>query len=159
MSEIYSKGWKEFATLGLVSTTGWVEGTRLYCIDGAYDRNTENFRVSYLKHESRHLADFERCPGLPSVELEYRAKLTEIAFTSLTLHGLLDDFTNQSAPTPESPHAYANYRVTRDLYQAMYGEQLPEAGSPWQNVNAAAANRAARKLLRKNTEALAAASP
>ena len=58
ISDIYSLGWKQFAALGLVATTGWVEGERLYCVEWAYDRSSENFEVSYLKHESRHLADF-----------------------------------------------------------------------------------------------------
>ena len=50
MSNIYSLGWKQFATLDLVATTGWVENNRLYCVEGAYDRSSENFEVSYLKH-------------------------------------------------------------------------------------------------------------
>ena len=52
----------------------------LYCVEWAYAPDTENFEVSYLKHEAQHLADFQRFPGLPSAELEYRAKLTELAF-------------------------------------------------------------------------------
>jgi len=45
-------GWKQFTTLDLVATTGSVEGERLYCLNGPYDRLSEDFRVSYLKHES-----------------------------------------------------------------------------------------------------------
>lgn len=151
MKEIYSMGWKEFATLGLVSTTGWVEGTNLYCVSQAYDRSSEEFRVSYLKHESRHLADFERFPGLPSSELEYRAKLTELAFASTTLRGLLEDFTSKSDPNPGAPHTFANHRVSRAMYLALYGKPMPGSGSPWLNVKVSAANQAARKLLRQNT--------
>ncbi len=154
MTGILSLGWKEFATLGLVSTTGWVEGTRLYCVEEAYDRDTENFRISYLKHESRHLADFERFPGLPSAELEYRAKLTELAFASTSLPGLLDDFTVKSSPSPESPHTFANYRVTRDMYRSMHDAPLPVSGDPWQGVDISTVNKTARILLRQNTESL-----
>jgi len=154
LTDMYSMGWKEFATLGLVSTTGWVEGVQLYCISNSYDRNSEKFRVSYLKHESRHLADFERFPGLSSLELEYRAKLTELAFATTSLRDLLDDFTVKSADNTDSPHAYANYRVTRDMYQAIHDEPFPATGNPWQGVNVAAANKAARKLLKRNTAIL-----
>jgi len=154
MSDIYSMGWKEFATLGLVATTGWVEGTRLYCVGKSYDRSSENFRVSYLKHESRHLADFERFPGLSSSELEYRAKLTELAFASTTLKDLLTDFTNKSAANPESPHAFANHRVTKDIYQELYDAPMPQSNTAWKNVDPMVVNRSARKLLEKNTEEL-----
>lgn len=151
MSDIYSMGWKEFATLGLVATTGWVEGKRLYCVGRSYDRSSENFRVSYLKHESRHLADFERFPGLSSSELEYRAKLTELAFASTTLNDLLIDFTNNSAPNPESPHAFANYRVTKSIYQEIHDAPMPKSTNPWQSVDPIIVNRAARILLEHNT--------
>jgi hypothetical protein len=157
MSDLYSLGWKHFATLGLVSTTGWVDGDRLYCIGWAYDRESENFEVSYLKHEGRHLADFQRFKDLPSTELEYRAKLTELAFASFSQMRLLDDFTRKSTVNPGSPHGYANYRVTRDLYHELHGRDLPELNNPWQGSTGRELNLAARELLRRNTEQLMAA--
>jgi hypothetical protein len=135
MNDIYSTGWKQYVTLGLVATTGWVEDGHLYCVGRAYDRGSENFEVSYLKHEGRHLADFERFPELQSADLENRAKLTELVFASTTTRRLLDDFTSKSAPNPASPHAHANYRVTREVYREMYGEPFPESGNPWQEVS------------------------
>jgi hypothetical protein len=154
MAGLYSVGWKQFATLGLVSTTGWVEGERLYCVEGAYDRESENFEVSYLKHESRHLADFELFPELKSTDLEYRAKLTELVFASTSLMRLLDDFTNKSALNPDSPHAYANYRVTRDVYREISGAPFPESGNPWQQVSGQSVSAAASDLLQRNTDLL-----
>jgi hypothetical protein len=154
MSGLYSMGWKQYATLGLVATTGWVEGDRLYCVEWAYDRSSENFKVSYLKHESRHLADFELFPELQSTDLEYRAKLTELIFASTSLLRLLDDFTQKSAPNPASPHAYANYRVTRDVYREMFGKPFPDSGSPWREVSTRAVNAAARDLLQRNSRML-----
>ena len=154
INDIYSQGWKLFATLDLVATTGWVEGDHLYCVDGAYDRSSENFEVSYLKHESRHLADFERFPGLQSAELEYRAKLTELAFASTSTRQLLDDFTSKSASNPASPHAYANYRVSRDVYREIYDKPFPETGNAWQGITTQSVNKAARDLLQRATEKL-----
>ena len=158
VSDIYSRGWKQFATLGLVATTGWVEDGRLYCVDSAYDRISENFEVSYLKHESRHLADFNHFPGLQSADLEYRAKLTELTFASTSTGHLLNDFTNKSANNPASPHAYANYRVTREIYREMFDKPFPASGNPWQEINTQSVNKAARDLLRRNTESLEADS-
>jgi hypothetical protein len=154
MREIYSLGWKEFATLGLVSTTGWVADDRLYCVSWAYDRESENFRVSYLKHEARHLADLQRYPALSSTDLEYRAKLTELAFASTSMRRLLDDFTRKSASNPAAPHAYANFRVVRDIYRSLYSKPVPDTGNPWTNVNPDAVARVARHLLTLNTKEL-----
>lgn len=159
MTEMSSLGWKEYATLGLMSTTGWVENGQLYCVGWAYDRVSESFEISYLKHESRHLADFDDFPGLSSSQLEYRAKLTELSFASKTLHSLLDDFTQKSANNPDSPHAFANFRVTRKLYRELYDEPFPESGNPWTNLSTQRINRTARSLLQKDSEILQAKKP
>lgn len=159
LSDIFSMGWKDYATFGLAFTTGWVENARLYCVDWAYDRNSEKFRVSYLKHEARHLADFRNFPALGSADLEYRAKLTELAFSSKTTTQLLDDFTRKSAMNPEAPHAYANYRVTRDVYRKINNTPMPESGNPWAQINTAKVSRAARALLEADTQKLQSGSP
>lgn len=157
MDDFELLGWKYFASLGLASTTGWVQDGELYCVDWAYDQNSERFRVSYLKHEARHLADYERFPGLDSVDLEYRAKLTELAYAFSTAHRILEDFTAKSAPNPESPHAMANYRLTRALYSELFGKDFHEPSDTWKNTSPERINRAARKLLEDNTNELATA--
>lgn len=148
------QGWKDFASLGLATTTGWVEDGVLYCLDWAYDRDSENFRVSYLKHEARHLVDLERYPGMDSTELEYRAKLTELAFANQSLQRVLEGFVSKAARNPASPHAMANWRVVRDLYLGMFEEQMPEGFDGWGTVGAGKVNRVARILLVKNTEGI-----
>ncbi len=159
LSDIFSMGWKDYATFGLAFTTGWVENARLYCVDWAYDRNSEKFEVSYLKHESRHLADFRNFPALSSADLEYRAKLTELAFSSKTTTQLLDDFTRKSAMNPEAPHAYANYRVTRDVYRKIENAPMPDSADPWAQINTAKVSRAAWSLLETDTQRLRSGSP
>ena len=154
MSGLHSAGWKHFATLGLVTTTGWVEDGALYCVEWAYATDSETFEVSYLKHESRHLADFEQFPGLSSAQLEYRAKLTELAFANTTQRRLLDDFTAKSAPNPDSPHALANYRVTRDLWRELFGTEFPGGDQAWMSISRTKVNRAARRLLAGDTARL-----
>ena len=152
-----SEGWKHYASLGLVRTTGWVENGVLYCVASAYDLDTEPFEVSFLKHESRHLADYEQFPGLSAVDLEYRAKLTELAFASESVGNLLDDFTEKAAPNPASPHASANERVVRDLYEALYGRPFPGGKEAWMSLDARKINRASRSLLERDSRAHAAA--
>lgn len=159
LSDIFSMGWKDYATFGLAFTTGWVEDGRLYCVDWAYDRQSEKFEISYLKHESRHLADFRNFPGLSSADLEYRAKLTELAFSSKTTTQLLNDFTRKSAMNPAAPHAYANYRVTRNIYRKIHNAPMPDSGDPWAQVNTAKISRAARSLLETDTLRLRSGGP
>lgn len=152
MEDFVSLGWKEYASLGLATTTGWVENGRLYCVAWAYDTNSENFRVSYLKHEARHLADLTRYPEMNTTELEYRAKLTELAFAHNSLRRILDDFTSKAADNPSSPHAMANYRIVHDMHELLFG--LPFAGTidAWRLASTAQVNQAARSLLTDNTE-------
>ena len=154
MDDFELLGWKYFASLGLASTTGWVQDGELYCVVWAYDRNSERFRVSYLQHEARHLADYELFPGLDSINLEYRAKLTELAYAFSTAHRILEDFTAKSAPNPASPHAMANYRLTRALYLELFGQDFHESSDTWKNTSPESINRAARKLLEDNTNEL-----
>ncbi|MEJ2384759.1 MAG: hypothetical protein P8Y54_10225 [Xanthomonadales bacterium] len=148
MDDFAAQGWKDFASLGLASTTGWVENDRLYCVAWAYDTQSENFEVSYLKHEARHLADLRRYPDMDTVELEYRAKLTELAFASQDLQRIWNDFRAKAADNPSSAHALANWRVVRDLEAALAVGGSPGAMAAWDPDRV---NRAARRLLRENT--------
>lgn len=154
MDDFHSLGWSEFATLGMTSTGGWAKKNLLYCVSWAWDPTSENFQVSFLKHEGRHVADFEQFPQLHAIDLEYRAKLTELAFASSTLPRILKKFTDNGSDNPDSPHAYANYRVSRDLYRTLIGRELPESGNPWLLTSADKINPVARALLDKHTELL-----
>lgn len=153
LNDFVSLGWKDYASLGLATTTGWAEDGVLYCVEKSYLASTERFEVSFLKHETRHLADLERFPDLRSVDLEYRAKLTELVFASQTLQGLLEDFAVKSAPQSGSPHAEANFRVINDLHNELSDQ--PAAGAPqvWAAFSTGQINAAARRLLQRDTEA------
>jgi len=151
MDDFLVQGWKDHASLGLASTTGWVEDGRLYCVGWTYDPNSENFRVSYLKHEARHLVDLKRYPGMDSTELEYRAKLTELAFAQAGMERIWNDFRAKAADNPESAHAMANWRITRDVARVMGGRVT--ADSPGRDLAAESrrVHRVARRLLREST--------
>jgi hypothetical protein len=154
MHDFVSMGWSHFASFGAAATSGWAAEDSLYCVAWAYDVQSENFRISYLKHETRHFADYAKYPELEGIDLEYRAKLTELAFASTSLHRLLRDFTANGADNPKAPHAYANYRVVRDVYQAIFQRPLPEHLDPWVIVGPDKVNPVARELLEKHTAAL-----
>jgi hypothetical protein len=152
IDDIITQGWKEYASLGLASVTGWVEDGRLYCILWAYDIDSENFAVSYLKHEARHLADMADYPDMDTTELEYRAKLTELAFANQSLQRILRDFTSKAADNAASPHAMANFRVIHDLYERLSGEMEADSDSiAWVDFRARDINEASRQLLAENS--------
>lgn len=151
MDDFIVQGWKEFASLGLASTTGWVENGELYCVAWAYDAASENFAVSYLKHEARHLVDLREYPDMRPVELEYRAKLTELAYAHSSLKRILDDFRVKAVENPDSAHAMANWRVIRDIYRDLEGGDIPADWAGWGYPDVGQVNRAARKLLEENT--------
>ncbi len=151
IDDVLLQGWKDYASLGRFSTTGWAHDGELYCLAGAYDTSSEAFRVSFLKHEARHLADLEDFPEMPPAELEYRAKLTELAFAHQSLGSVLSGFAAKAADDPESPHAMANHRVIRDLYHALHDEGLPAGFDGWDALNGARINRAALDLLERDS--------
>jgi hypothetical protein len=151
MDDFVVQGWKDFASLGLASTTGWVENGRLYCVAWAYDVDSENFAVSYLKHEARHLADLRRFPDMASVDLEYRAKLTELAFARSDLPRIWNDFVAKAVDNPASPHAQANWRVVRAVEAELAGGDDVGTAATAVRLDPARINRVAAHLLRQHS--------
>ena len=81
----------DYLTFGRFGTGGWAspDGT-INCIEQGYDFESERFRVSLLKHEAQHTVDMNQFPGITPAELEYRAKLVELHYSSDL--GLLQEF-------------------------------------------------------------------
>ena len=63
----------------MTSTGGWAKEDGLYCLCRHYDLDSERYKLSFLKHEARHFADYELYPELQPSDMEYRSKLTELA--------------------------------------------------------------------------------
>jgi hypothetical protein len=151
------KGWAEFATFGRASTGGWATDDALFCLADDYDLDSEKFRISYLKHETRHRADYDRFPALEQIDLEYRAKLTELAYADTSLFSVLETFLHNAQPNPAAPHAYAADALVRDLSGVLFDAKRPDDPERWRKVAPARIHRAARELLARNTAALEAA--
>ena len=151
--EFLAKGWTDWATFGRSSTGGWATPERLFCLEESYDVDSETFRVSYLKHEGRHFADYGRFPALGQPDLEYRAKLTEVAFADSTLRDLLTGFAAAAAFDAGSPHAWASACLVRDLGRVLSvsGDTGAEEGAPWPSVPAAEIRKAARQLIEEHS--------
>jgi hypothetical protein len=153
-------GWSHFATFGKAYTGGWATKERLYCLRDDYDLESEKFKVSYLQHEGRHFADYAIFPKLEQIDLEYRAKLTELVYAKTSLRSLVRGFADSASLNPNAPHSYANACVVRDLSRALFGEEVTNGKDPrWLSVSDDLVHRTARVLLEANTAALQAAGP
>ncbi len=153
LSDFASLGWLGYATLDQFHTGGWTRPDRLYCVAQAYDLGSESFRISYLAHEGQHFRDNRLHPGLKQPELEYRAKLVEVALADQTLAALLAGFQANQSSSRDQPHAFANRRLMEGLSQVLGQHQ---AGAPawWSSLPPADIRAAARRLLAQDTKAL-----
>ena len=107
------RGWMDYLTFGRFGTGGWAspDGT-INCIEQAYDFESERFLVSLLKHEAQHTSDMKRFPAITPAELEYRAKLVELRYSSDL--GLLQKFLSEADETKTNDsHAVASAKIKR----------------------------------------------
>ncbi len=81
----------------------------------------ETEELGYLRtviHEGRHVLDYELDPSLTSTELEYRAKLSELAFSEFPIAMLRISIFNPNLGG-ESPHGKAQLRLIKELVNWM----------------------------------------
>ena len=105
------RSWMDYLTFGMYGTGGWAspDGT-INCIEQAYDFESERFLVSLLKHEAQHTIDMKQFPGITPAELEYRAKLVELHYSSDL--GLLQEFLSAADESKTNDgHAIASARL------------------------------------------------
>ena len=109
------RGWMDYLTFGRYGTGGWAspDGT-IHCVEQAYDFASERFLVSLLKHEAQHTVDMKRFPEITSAELEYRAKLVELHYSSDL--SLLQKFLSKADENKtDDAHAVASVRIKREF--------------------------------------------
>lgn len=152
LDDFVSLGWAAFATGDFFHTGGWATRERLYCVRSAYDLDSEAFKVSYLAHEGQHFSDYRRFPALEGPELEYRAKLVEIAYADTTLPVLLEAFEQGGSDSREHHHGHANRRVMRALAGALAGGDARPGW--WRTVPPAAMRAAALRLFHEESRRL-----
>lgn len=157
MDSVISNGWEGYATADTYFPGGWATSDALYCVRSTYDLGSEQFAVSYLKHEGKHFADYQRFPHLQSPDLEYRAKLVELSAADSTLIPTIHFFLQNSAYDAGNPHAYANFCALRDLSRTLFNKEREEDINAWKALPVARIHAAAVDLLRRNTSALQAA--
>ena len=117
LDDFVSRGWMAYGRCERGSAGGWATDKALYAVVGRYTQglDSEEFRVVFLGHETQHFADQNAFPGMASWELEYRAKLVELAQGREVSAKRLDYMLTAQSDDMNSPHTYANKRVVADL--------------------------------------------
>ena len=150
-----SYGWSNFAAFGMTSTGGWAEEGGLYCLCRHYDLDSERFKLSFLKHEARHFADYALYPELQASDMEYRGKLTELAFSDEGTYGLVEYFHRAANRVENAPHPLANWYVIEGLSRQLLDGEPPQDPSSWKSIPKADIRDAARRLLDEHDGVLA----
>ena len=123
LDDFQSLGWSGFATCDRSATAGWVRPEALFAVRPRYGSlNDEIFHVSFLAHESQHFADLTRFGKLEPWELEFRAKLTELALAESSSAALIASFTANQSDDPSIPHSHANKLVIAALTKRLGGK-------------------------------------
>lgn len=114
-----TKSWIDYLSFGEISPGGWPDGDgTINCVKSAYDFDSENFKVSLLKHEAQHARDLAVNPDMSSEELEYRAKLVELIYSSQ--RNLLGRFAQEADHSDKSNgHASASNRIMEDFVRKL----------------------------------------
>jgi hypothetical protein len=143
-------GYDEFATFGDSQVGGWAikESATLYCNKGTYDLNSENFEVSYLKHESLHFTDLNNYPNLSAADLEYRSKVIELMYcTEETIYDEIGRFINGAKKAKrDNSHPYANYILIQNMSILIFNSDFNSDINQWKKVSVDKINKAASSL-------------
>ena len=131
LDDFQSLGWAAWATCDRSHTGGWVTPQGMMVVRAAWDLDSEAYRVSLLAHEAQHFSDIRRYPRLSSADLEYRAKLVELALSLETQATLMQSFVVQARRDKSLPHAFASYwlveRLQTRLGRLAWTKQPPSA--------------------------------
>jgi len=153
LEDFLVRGWSHFATFGRSSTGGWADADALYCVEEAYDVQSENFQISYLRHEARHFADYRMYPKLKSADLEYRAKLTELVYSS-DQRSIMRRFAANASGVSNSPHTLANWHVVKEVSSLLTANVAMPDLEYLSKTEGKSISQAARSLLQLHDETL-----
>ena len=133
-----TRSWIDYLSFGEIGPGGWADGDGIInCVKSAWDFDSESFRVSLLKHEAQHARDLEKNKDMSSEDLEYRAKLVELIYSSE--RNLLEAFAQEADSSDESNgHAMAAYRIVKGFANAQGADDIKPAMIPLDQIKAIA---------------------
>lgn len=135
-----SKSWLDYISFGEVGTGGWTDADGIInCVKSAYDLQGERFTVSLLKHEAQHAMDLRAYPRISSEDLEYRAKLVELIYSSK--RDLLAQLLNEADGTQASNgHCLASSRIAAEFESKQDRSRLALSSLSIEEIQAIARN-------------------
>lgn len=118
------RSWLDYLSFGEIGSGGWVDSDGcISCVRSAWNFESESFRVSLLKHEAQHARDLEMDKDMSSEDLEYRAKLVELIYSSE--RNLLQAFIQEASDSDKSNgHAMAAYRIMKEFINTFGWENV-----------------------------------
>ncbi|AUC81329.1 hypothetical protein [Lacinutrix sp. Bg11-31] len=159
INSFHLEDFDNFVTYGSSNVGGWAieEKATLYCNKTAYALGTEEFNISYLKHETLHFTDLNDYPNLSTADLEYRAKLVELMYlTEETMYSKLFEFLNSASNKDRNySHNYANYILIGDLSKTIFNSEYENDFDKWKAVKVEAINNVAKELYYSSNAKLA----
>jgi hypothetical protein len=147
LSDFVSLGWMGWGTCDYRHVGGWATSQCIMTVTPAWDLASEKYRIGMLTHEAQHFSDFKSFPKLLQPDLEYRAKLAELALSDVTSITLLSSFSSSAKRDRSIPHPFANYWIAERMR-----EQLKT--NNWTTVSSKQIRAAARAELLAHSEAL-----
>ena len=129
-----TRSWIDYLSFGEIGSGGWTDGDGyINCVKSAWDFKSESFRVSLLKHEAQHAQDLKMDKNMSSVDLEYRAKLVELIYS--TERNLLYSFVQEADNSDKSNgHAAAAYRIVKGFSDTLGVEEILPATIPIEQI-------------------------
>lgn len=133
-----ARSWTDYLSFGEVGSGGWVDSEGyINCVKSAWDFDSESFRISLLKHEAQHARDLQADRDMSSEDLEYRAKLVELIYSSE--RNLLPAFAQEADSADKSNgHAMAAYRIIKGFSDALGVDRIEPAAMPLEKIQSAA---------------------
>lgn len=143
-----ARSWIDYLSFGEIGSGGWTDGDGcISCVKSAWNFDSESFRVSLLKHEAQHAWDISIDKDMSSEDLEYRAKLVELIYSSE--RNLLENFAHEADATDRSNgHAMAAHRIMQGFADNLDVSEVDPATISVEQVQAIA------KVLFENCTAL-----
>ena len=114
LAQFSELSWLHYATFGKYYVGGWAAKKLLFCVKQAYKIGSPDFNVHYLSHEAQHFSDYRSFPKLKSSDLEYRAKLAELALTASPIK-FVGKLKREAKRAPQIPHSFAAYKILQGL--------------------------------------------
>ena len=152
-------GYDYFASCGKTQVGGWAikESATLYCNKGQYDLSSEQFNISYLKHESLHFTDLNEYPNLSSTDLEYRAKIIELMYcTEKSIYQKIAEYIHGADRSDRNhSHPYANYVLIENMSKLLFNSKFEADYNKWKQISVEDINNAATSLYNTNEKILA----